>query len=305
MKAIIALAIIGIALCHSGLKKDFVINSEYLEGIKKTATFETYSHEEHPFKNWSESQLRGLMGLQQISLKDTSNMPYDKDNDLPVHFDSREQWPDCIHPIRDQGHCGSCWAHAASEVLSDRFCIASNGKVNVVLSPEDFVSCDWLDHGCNGGILTTSWLFLQWKGLVTDECKPYTSGDGTVPWCALTSSKCTAEGVEYKKYYAKTHYSPSTIEAIKDDIYHNGPVETGFTVYDDFMSYKDGVYKRTSDKVLGGHAVKIVGWGKEDDTEYWIVANSWSPSWGIQGYFKIAFGECGIENVIAGTPLIQ
>ena len=27
-------------------------------------------------------------------------------------FDWREVEPDCIHPIRDQGKCGSCWANA-------------------------------------------------------------------------------------------------------------------------------------------------------------------------------------------------
>ena len=59
----------------------------------------------------------------------------DDDYDIPESFDAREEWPDCIHPIRNQGHCGSCWAFAGSEVLSDRFCIASYGKINVVLSP--------------------------------------------------------------------------------------------------------------------------------------------------------------------------
>lgn len=49
--------------------------------------------------------------------------------DLPESFDWREKEPDCIHPVRDQGHCGSCWAHSASEVVSDRFCIASDKKV--------------------------------------------------------------------------------------------------------------------------------------------------------------------------------
>lgn len=55
--------------------------------------------------------------------------------DVPTAFDSRKQWPKCIHPIRNQEHCGSCWAFSGSEVLSDRLCIASNGTIDVVLSP--------------------------------------------------------------------------------------------------------------------------------------------------------------------------
>lgn len=54
---------------------------------------------------------------------------------LPDAFDSRVEFKDCIHPIRDQARCGSCWAFSASEVLSDRMCIETNGTVNVVLSP--------------------------------------------------------------------------------------------------------------------------------------------------------------------------
>lgn len=48
----------------------------------------------------------------------------------------------------------------------------------------------------------------------------------------------------------------------------------------------------------GGHAIKIIGWGVENDTPYWLVANSWNTSWGEKGFFKILRGanECGIEN---------
>lgn len=50
--------------------------------------------------------------------------------DLPDSFDWREKMPECIHAVRNQGKCGSCWAHSSSEVVSDRFCIHSNGKIN-------------------------------------------------------------------------------------------------------------------------------------------------------------------------------
>ena len=93
---------------------------------------------------------------------------------------------------------------------------------------------------------------------------------------------------------------------IKEDIYLHGPIESGFYVYSDFKDYKSGVYQRGKHtQLLGGHAVKIIGWGKENDTEYWIVANSWGETWGENGYFRIAFGECGIENVISGTPKLE
>lgn len=81
-------------------------------------------------------------------------------DELPDSFDSRTKWGECIHPIRNQMHCGSCWAFAGSEVLSDRLCIASGGKRREVLSAQYMVSCDSLDHGCQGGELDQEWTFL-------------------------------------------------------------------------------------------------------------------------------------------------
>jgi len=85
----------------------------------------------------------------------------------------------------------------------------------------------------------------------------------------------------------------------------NGPVEGAFTVYADFPSYKSGVYSHVSGGQLGGHAIRIMGWGVENGTPYWLVANSWNEDWGDKGTFKIKRGndECGIESsVVAGLP---
>jgi cathepsin B len=80
------------------------------------------------------------------------------DEEVAKEFDSRKQWPKCIHPIRNQARCGSCWAFAASETLSDRFCVA--GQDVGVLSPQYLVSCDNTDYGCQGGMLTIFHLLI-------------------------------------------------------------------------------------------------------------------------------------------------
>jgi len=90
-----------------------------------------------------------------------------------------------------------------------------------------------------------------------------------------------------------------------NEIFKNGPVETAFTVYEDFLTYKSGVYQHVTGAALGGHAVKFMGWGVLNGVKYWNVANSWNPTWGDQGYFKILRGvdECGIEDEVnAGIP---
>jgi len=222
---------------------------------------------------------------------------------VPASFDSRVQWPNCVHSIRNQQHCGSCWAFAGSEVLSDRFCIASKGNVNSVLSPQFMVSCDTSDNGCHGGILPYEWEFLENTGTVTDSCLTYHSGDGSDYPCY--NFRTCEDGTPIRQYYAqkgssKTFTDP---ESIKLEIMTHGPVETGFEVYENFRNYTTGVYVKGSNpgKLLGGHAVKIVGWGLENGQEHWIVANSWDVTWGEKGFFRIQFGECGIDSdVVAG-----
>jgi cathepsin B len=71
------------------------------------------------------------------------------------------------------------------------------------------------------------------------------------------------------------------------------------------MTYSSGVYKHVKGSFLGGHAVKVVGWGVDNGTPYWIAANSWTESWGDRGFFKIQEGECDFEaQFIAADPVL-
>ena len=88
-------------------------------------------------------------------------------------------------------------------------------------------------------------------------------------------------------------------------VYSDGPIQSAFNVFEDFLSYENGVYQRTAGKLLGGHSIKILGWGVENGTDYWLAANSCGTDWGDAGFFKILKGrnECGIESHgIAGMP---
>jgi cathepsin B len=295
------------------------ITFEKIAKLKEKATFDIIDYENHPFKNLSKEEIINKLGL----LKDNENkflfnenLPYGNANanvetlqELPENFHTKDKWPECIHPIRDQQNCGSCWAFSASEVLSDKFCIASKGKINVILSPQDFVSCDGNDRGCGGGFVNKSWNYLKNNGIVTETCLPYISGNGFPGICPFgdepTLNFCMTKEEKFRKYKVKAHGRINNISDAKTQLLNEGPLEAAFNVYEDFMSYKGGVYRRTSENFMGGHAVKVVGWGKDnnDGTEYWIVANSWNTTWGEEGFFRIAFGECGFEGSLwTGIP---
>ena len=101
-------------------------------------------------------------------------------------------------------------------------------------------------------------------------------------------------------------YNLKTVADMAQDIYQNGPITGMFFVFEDFLSYKSGVYHHVSGSLLGGHAIKIMGFGVENGVDYWLVANSWNDEWGDHGFFKIKKGtdECGIENpIINGGPV--
>merc|ERR1719436_1853407 len=172
---------------------------------------------------------------------------------IPAEFDARTNWPGLIHPIRDQQHCGSCWAFSASEVLSDRVAIAT-GKPSPVLSPEDMVSCDNGDMGCRGGRLPQAWSYLTKTGIVSDKCFPYTAGKGDAPKCSQTCAD--SESFSASKVKAKTAYAIKGMVNMQKEIMTNGPVQVRFRVYKSFYNYKSGVYQPHMWEFLpwGGHA---------------------------------------------------
>lgn len=271
------------------------VNEQMVQSIRaKTSLWQPHETTTNPFANQTKEQLFARCGT--YIVPPNKQYPGSTVVSVPAEFDARTQWGSEVHPIRDQQQCGSCWAFGATEAFSDRIAIASKGATNVVLSPEDLVSCDTNDYGCNGGYMDMAWEYLQDNGALSDACFPYQAGSGNAPACetkcvdgeAFTRHKCVSGSVRQSQ----------GVEQIKSEIYAHGPVEGAFTVYTDFFNYQSGVYTPTSTDVAGGHAIKILGWGTENGTPYWLCANSWGPSWGMSGFFKIAQGVCGIEDQV-------
>jgi C1A family cysteine protease len=76
-----------------------------------------------------------------------------------------------------------------------------------------------------------------------------------------------------------------------------GPMVACMAVYRDFFSYRSGVYRHTSGDLAGYHAICAVGYSEEENC--WICKNSWGTDWGDAGWFKIGYGECGIDTEFA------
>ncbi|KAF8407384.1 hypothetical protein HHK36_006515 [Tetracentron sinense] len=235
------------------------------------------------FTNFTIEQFKYLLGVKPASQSDLEDIPvvtHPKSLELPKQFDARTAWPQCvtISKILDQGYCGSCWAFGAVESLSDRFCV--HFGLHISLSVNDLLACCGFmcGNGCDGGDHIYAWKFFVSNGVVTEEkCK-----DKNQLW------------QESKHFSVNVYRVSSDPYIIMAEVYKNGPVEVTFTVYEDFAHYKSGVYRYITGDIMGGHAVKLIGWGTTDDgDDYW------------DGYFMIRRGsnECGIEeDVIVGLP---
>lgn len=259
-----------------------------------------------------------------LNLLDVKVYSADVIADLPENFDPRTKWPNCpsLSEIRDQGQCGSCWAHGAVSAMTDRVCIHSNGTKNFHFAAQDLVSCSNAG-GCDGGDPSAAWFYWGSVGIVsggsyntTEGCMPYLMTpcehfiNGTLKPCGPylptpdCPKKCIASyntSYESDKYRGKNSYYIRGEDNIKAELFTRGPVEAAFTVYSDFVHYKKGVYVHTEGDVMGGHAVKMMGYGVENDEKYWLIANSWNSEWGDNGYFKIKRGDCEINDyIVAG-----
>lgn len=225
------------------------------------------------------------------------------EEDLPETFVYR---PEMLTPTRDQGHCGSCWAFAITSSIADR--IKIKGGPSVPLSVQNLLEC--FGRNCDGADIDEALTKLPDHTLIPEAEAPYLQiAGGEVSGQCNSSPKSYYASIPSQDTYQLEGSGRDLIRNMKAHVYHDGPIIAAmFSVYQDIIHY-DGVSvynPAPGQKALGGHAVEIIGWGKnEDGVEYWICRNSWGSGWpaahlpgeGV-GWFYIKMGvnACDIEQ---------
>merc|ERR1712241_1011723 len=286
MKLFLAFAILFIA---SEAKLDnsednYILSDEFIAETNRLANGQWTAERSFDSKTPTSyfQNMLGLLSDNDIHLPPIKYSMYTKEqlDAIPFEFDPRVEWPECpsLSMIWDQGGCGSCWAFGAANAMSDRLCIHSeNHEVKTLVSPHELVSCcTFCGFGCDGGWSGPTWEYWHTNGIVsgglygdTETCMPY--------------------GLAPCEHHVDGDRGPCGDESTPSC----------------HQECQSGVYQHTHGMQLGGHAVRMLGWGEENGTPYWLIANSWNTDWGHRGTFKILRGqnECGIEgNVVAGMP---
>lgn len=281
-------------------------NGNDIEALQKAIDEAGYSWVagENEISRMSPEARKNLLGDTGPKEKDIDKRLLDlpKVENLPSQFDWRDNNGNWVTPVKNQNPAGSCWSFSATAQLESWYRITTNDPDTMIdLSEQFLISCD--DNAtANGGYFTGYALdfILEVGGVPSESCFPYTANDAP---CSDACEDWQSEALTFPGWGFVTGSVPN-IENIKQAVYIH-PLSVSMQVYSDFYNYSSGVYRRVSTTKEGGHAVMIVGW---DDTERaWIVKNSWGPSWGENGYFKITWDdmEFGYNGVFVYSSMLS
>ncbi|MBW2966947.1 DUF333 domain-containing protein, partial [Candidatus Woesearchaeota archaeon] len=237
----------------------------------------------------------------------------------PAEFDWRnyngENW---ITPVKNQGSCGSCWSFSAAANMEANYNIDNN---NPDLDPdlsEDYLVSDCHSYlgyqTCCGGWHAIALEYARTSGFPDESCLPYSESCSCSTSCSLTctynsgndcsdrtcSDRCADYSSRLWTIDTGTWYSSRTDAELKQMVYDEGPLSVSLGIGSSYGGYFDGDIYRCTDDSGTNHAVLLVGYN--DSGSYWVIKNSWGSTWNGDGYYKLGYGECGLQSIsVIGT----
>jgi len=273
---------------------------------EEIAAFRGYRH------MFTRKQKKQVDDEQYVSSLDLDKVPAEKD---------WSTWSS-LQFIRDQGSCGSCWAVSATTVLAAHSEIHGTNRT---FSTQQVVDCVPNPNtcggtgGCEGATVELAFQYVMDVGLKDPEgYGGYTATDGKCTGFTPTAStnpslssltEFSSEAAVYKArrnapgldfgMSAWQKLASNKEKPLLTALATQGPVAIALAA-NDIMMYESGIFDSCSDWVLN-HAVTLVGYGKDQGDNYWLVQNSWGGSWGEGGRIRILRsddedGNCGMDT---------
>ncbi|XP_015248672.1 PREDICTED: cathepsin L1-like isoform X1 [Cyprinodon variegatus] len=222
--------------------------------------------------------------------------------EVPNAVDWREKG--YVTHVKNQGHCGSCWAFGAIGSLEGQQ-FRKTGRL-VSLSEQNLMDCSRPqgNRGCDGGWMDMAFQYVKSNGgLDSEESYPYVGKDQICQYDPRYNSVNVTGIIDISRGSER-----SLMEAVAAV----GPVSVTIDAsQSSFQFYQSGIYyEKLCSTSKHNHGVVVVGYGFQkthDSVEnYWIVKNSWGSRWGNNGYIYMAKDKknnCGIASH-ASYPLV-
>ncbi|XP_069685411.1 cathepsin L-like peptidase [Periplaneta americana] len=278
-------------------------NEEYARGLH-SYTLAVNKFSDMPLQE-AVAAVNGLRHLPEESMQQCRRQPTfipPANVQLPDSIDWREKG--AVTPVKDQGHCGSCWAFGATGALEGQH-FRKTGKL-ISLSEQNLVDCSgsYGNDGCDGGVIDRAYDYVKDNnGIDTEVSYPYEAKNDT---CRFNPKNVGATDVGFIDIQFGSE------EDLQAAVATIGPISVAiFADLTEFFHYKSGVFyndRCSSEPFSLDHAVLVVGYGKDEKSgqKYWLVKNSWGEDWGESGYIKMARNRnnnCGIASM-ASYPLV-
>jgi len=247
------------------------------------------------------------------------------DSNVPEEFDWVSQGK--VTPVRDQAQCGSCAAFAAVAAMESCMMINDLENDNIDLSEQHVLDCAYkykykieiggqnitlTNNGCEGGFSQAyfDWMHQDGQLIQNEEGYSYVSGTtGAVTECRPKSDNYNTNT---KVLGQHSVWFPKEESSMKKLLLVN-PVATAVQVTQNWSQYGGGVLldqdccnAAFDENCVGhvGHEVLVVGYGTENNLDYWLIKNSWGNSWGQDGLVKLwrGVGHCAVGRHHQNIP---
>lgn len=234
-------------------------------------------------------------------------------------YDLRSSMP----AVRNQGNSGMCWAFATvaaaeSNLIKKGLATKSIDLSELQLAYFSYNRVDnpmggfagdkviipsgdnYIEHG--GNMWMSSITLSKWIGLVNESLAPYDANKGAsayINWKPADSLSFSSNSYHLKNSYEV--YFDST-SALKSMITEYGAAAVSCYFDSSYMNYNTNAFY-CNGAYYGNHAVTVVGWDdnysrnnfnsdcRPNSNGAWIVRNSWSSSWGDNGYYYVSYED--------------
>ena len=197
-----------------------------------------------------------------------------------------------VTPVKNQGHCGSCWAFSTTGAIEGAWYISTNNLVNI--SEQQLIDCStrYGDFGCNGGMPDNGFEYAIDNSLCLESDYNYQGSNENCKASNCDSIVSVTNCVDVISNNQRALKKAVSMQPVSVAIQAD-------TIL--FQHYSSGIITDVKCGTNLDHAVLIVGYGTENGIDYWLVKNSWGTEWGDNGYVKILrtdscddIGICGI-----------